>query len=155
MQAEYNTNALDGKKYMLKFLRKTYLYVLALPLAFSLLGALSNQVVLYVNHDTFPVSVSKAKVFEYSQELQEAAQSEDADTSAAAQVKLVELEHGMLDEVHCVMTDQTHLNWLADVFDFRHETDSIGDLSLDLGAWMWNFAPFIWGVLVVRKLKSE
>lgn len=123
---------------MLKFLRKTYLYVLAIPLLFTILGAASNQLVLYANHDTFPVSVNLVKAREMAPDA-------------------VQLEDGtvMLDDTHCLMTQKTHLNWMADVFDFHNDIESVGDLSLELGNWLWNFAPFIWGAAVTRKLSEQ
>lgn len=88
--------------------------------------------VLVANHDRFPVMVNSVKLAGFTD------------------------GHGttdMLDSVHCVMTPQTHLNFLADIFDIRGEgIESIGDLAIDLGLWGWTFAPFIWGSLVIRKL---
>ena len=43
---------------MFKFLRKTALWILLSPLALGFLGAASNQLVLNVNNDTFPVRIS-------------------------------------------------------------------------------------------------
>jgi hypothetical protein len=124
---------------MKQFLRKTYLWILALPLALSLLGAASNQAVIIANHDTFPVRISEVKVAML--EAQEGA------TYTLPDGKV------MLDPVHCVMTDKTHLNALADNFDIGG-IESVGDMALDLGGWLWTFAPFVWGAAVVRKLYS-
>ena len=51
---------------------------------------------------------------------------------------IIELPDGtlMTDETHCVMTSKTHLNWLADVFDFHQEIESVGDLLLGVGDWL-------------------
>jgi len=57
----------------------------------------------------------------------------------------------MIDDSHCVMTSKTHLNFLADVFDFG-SIYSIGDFSLMLGEWLFGFAPFLFAFDVVRKL---
>lgn len=113
------------------FLRVTALWVMLLPIVLNVAGALSNQVVLYVNHGKFPVSVNQYR----------AAKSADV--------------NGMFDEEHCVMTSQTHLNLLADVFDWHKDIESIGDLSIDLGGWLWTFAPFVWGYEVSRRLLSK
>ena len=121
-----------------QFLRKTYLWILALPLALTLLGAASNQVVLYANHDTFPVSINAAKSAQFTED--------DSVTLKDGTV--------MLDDTHCIASDKTHLNLLADVLDFRTEYVSVGDLSLELGDWIWGFAPFVWGLAVVRKLNQ-
>ncbi len=60
----------------------------------------------------------------------------------------------MMDETHCLMTDKTHLNFLADVIDLHSQILSVGDLSLELGEWMWMYAPVVWGCAVVRKLNE-
>lgn len=59
---------------------------------------------------------------------------------------------GMMDDTHCVMTEDTHLNLLADVFDFHDSIMSIGDLLLDFGGWLWGFAPFVWCFEVTRRI---
>lgn len=126
---------------MLKWMRKTSLYILAIPTLFVLLGAASNQAVLIANHDTFPVMLNKAT----------------AQKIIAQQSVETPIENGdlvMLDETHCLMTNQTHLNLLADIFDMHNSTESIGDLSLDLGGWLWVFAPFVFGFDVIRKLSK-
>jgi len=124
---------------MKQFLKKTYLWILALPLALSLMGAASNQAVLVANNDTFPVRISEVKVAML--------EVQDGATYTLPDGKV------MLDPAHCVMTNKTHLNVLADNFDLGG-IESVGDLSLDLGSWMWLFAPFVWGAAVVRKLNS-
>ncbi len=114
---------------MRRFLRETYLWVLLLPFALQFVGAASNQAVLIANHDKFPVMVNDT-VRDIMQP--------DA--------------NGLIDKEHCVMTAQTHLNFLADIFDFHTAWVSIGDLLLDLGAWLGTFCPFVWGFAVIRKL---
>lgn len=123
---------------MFKFLRKTFLYILAIPLLFTVLGTLSNQVVLYANHDRFPVSANLVK----AQEL-------------APDAVLLKDGHIMLDDTHELMTSETHLNLFADVFDFHDEIESIGDLSLELGDWMWGFAPFVFIFAAVTRLNKQ
>ncbi len=71
-----------------------------------------------------------------------------------AKVLLVELDHGMLDDVHCVMTPQTHLNFLADVIDVG-SIESVGDLLIDLGSWSWPYAPFVWGTALLVKNRKK
>ena len=61
----------------------------------------------------------------------------------------------MLDDIHCLMSDKTHLNFLADVFDFHNSIESIGDLSQELGLWMFTYCPCVWGFAVVRKLNEK
>ena len=139
---------------MLKFIRNTALWILLSPLAISLVGAGSNQLVLYVNHDTFPVSINPVK-------LQKFTGGEVRKTSvgpyAADGGVTITLADGteLMDETHCVMTKRTHLNWLADVFDFHDSIESIGDLLLGLGAWLWTFAPFVWAYAVINALMKR
>ena len=124
---------------MLKFLRKTSLYILALPFLLTVLGATSNQLVLNANHDTFPVRVNEVKIAKL--------------TEGAPVV----LKDGtvMLDDTHCVMSSNTHLNWMADIIDFRGDgIYSVGDLMLEVGEWSWTFAPYVWGVVLIGKIKE-
>jgi hypothetical protein len=133
---------------MWNFFKRTSLYILAIPVLFTFLGAASNQLVLIVNGDTFPVLLNAKKV--------------DAAT-APPELKFpapvsrpqpaMETSDGtiMLDDVHCVMTSQTHLNALADVFDLGN-IYSIGDFGLILGEYLWAFAPFLFAFDVARKL---
>lgn len=120
---------------MFKFLRKTALYILAIPTLFIVLGAASNQAVIIANHDTFPVLVNEYKV---------------------KSLETITLTDGtvLIDSTHCVMTRSTHLNFLADVFDFKDGIYSVGDLSLELGEWLWAFAPFVWAFAAVQKLRK-
>ena len=113
---------------ILAFVRITYLWIILLPVSIMFVGAVSNQLVMIANHDSFPVLMNDARF-------------ENLPTA------------GMIDKQHCVMTSETHLNMLADIFDFGHDgIESIGDLCLDFGQWLWTFAPYVWGVLVIRKL---
>lgn len=121
-----------------KFLQKSALWILLLPVSLGFLGAASNQLVLNVNHDTFPVSVNLVKAKEFAPDA-------------------VVMDDGtvMLDDIHCIASPKTHLNLLADVFDFHDTIKSIGDLLQDLGGWLWTFAPFVWGFAVISKLSKE
>ena len=137
-------------KTMLKFLRKTALWILAVPLALSLMGAASNQLVLVVNHDKFPVEVNtlKEEVMVYKME------SDWKAATAEAGIDLP-LPEGMIDDVHCVMTKDTHLNYLADIFDLHDGIYSIGDFLLMLGGWLMIYAPFVWAFEVVNRLQKK
>jgi hypothetical protein len=92
-----------------------------------LAGFVSNQLVLIANHDTFPVLMNGVVV---------------------ARV----MPFGYDDEGHVLMTSETHLNALGDIFDFHSGWLSIGDLLLDAGIWLKTFCPFVWAVLVIKKL---
>ena len=123
---------------MLKFLRKTSLYILAVPVMLFMLGAASNQAVLWANHDKFPVMVNTLK----ERVMVAQAQANYKELAAEAGIDPT-LPAGMIDDTHCVMTDKTRLNWLADVFDMKTAIYSIGDFSLMLGEWLFGFAPFL------------
>ena len=51
---------------MFKFLRKTALWIVALPLLCFILGAASNQAVPIANHDKFPVMWNDYKINKYT-----------------------------------------------------------------------------------------
>lgn len=112
---------------MKKLFLSTYLWILLLPAACNFVGAASNQLVLIANHDKFPVLMNEF---------------------AAGRV----MPFGHDDEGHVLMTHETHLNALADIFDFHSGWGSIGDLLIDLGRWLNTFCPFVWGALVLKDL---
>jgi hypothetical protein len=133
---------------MWSFLRKTSLYILAIPVLFTVLGAASNQVVLIANHDTFPVLVNDKKLAEMTE-------PKDEPKEIRFNKPMPAYEEGdtvMLDDVHCNMTNKTHLNALADIFDMHDAIYSIGDFLLMLGEWVGTFSPFVFVFDVVRKL---
>ena len=133
---------------MFNFLRKTSLYILAVPVLFTLLGAASNQVVLIANHDSFPVMLNDTK-------LREMLEPEEKPTDIQFAKPMPAFKTGdtvMLDDVHCNMTSETHLNFLADVFDMHDAIYSIGDFMLMLGEWFGVFAPFVFVFDTTRKL---
>jgi hypothetical protein len=113
---------------MKRFLRVTMLWILLLPGALFFLGAASNQAVLIANHDKFPVLLNQQKTDKASAD-----------------------GYGLIDDTHCLMTRQTHLNALADIFDFKEAIYSIGDLMMELAGWL-SFLPFVWLALVINKL---
>lgn len=136
---------------MFKFLRKTSLYILAAPLLCFFLGAASNQVVLNANEDTFPVRISQAKL----EKLEQGSVEELADgTKIVGDVMILPDGKIMLDYVHCVMTPNTHLNFLADIYDLGN-IYSIGDFALMLGEWALAPAPFVWAFVVIGKLRNQ
>lgn len=152
---------------MLNFLRKTALWILLLPVAIGGLGAASNQLVLIANHDKFPVMVNSfvekrlslkqfiayQKAVEIYEDDKEKPKSREAAAERAATIKIIH-ETGMIDETHCIMTPETHLNFLADVFDFHDGTYSVGDGLLYLGEWMWSPGLLLWGFIMVDKVRK-
>ena len=141
---------------MFNFFRKTSLYILAVPVLFTLLGAASNQVVLIANHDTFPVMVNDKKLAEMT---------ETKEKFPVMELKLHKVfkptpaqeknDAVMLDDIHCAMTSKTHLNALADIFDLKDAIYSIGDFMLMLGEWLGSFTFAIFVFDVVRKLRKH
>jgi hypothetical protein len=119
---------------LLKMLRESFLWLLLLPASMYFMGTASNQLVLIANHDKFPVMVNAVKLADFEN---------SADGS---------LPDGMLDNVHCVMTSETHLNALADIFDLNSSgTYSIGDFLLVAGEESRDYIFFVWLALVVYK----
>jgi hypothetical protein len=134
---------------VLTFLKKTKLWILAVPLALILVGSAANQAVLVANNDTFPVRENLVHVL---------TEAENAPEFIVMNDKLQQLDPDypiMIDDTHCLMSPSTHLNWLADNFDLKDGIYSIGDFILLLGQWLWEYALIAWAVLVVKKLKDE
>jgi len=137
---------------MLKFLRRTSLYILVIPTLMFMLGVASNQAVLMANHDRFPVLVNETKMAEHvgTHDVQVGGITitvpNPATTEADGTV--------MIDDVHCLMSHKTHLNALADVWDLG-SIYSVGDFGILLGSYVWGFAPFIFLFDVVRKLQVK
>lgn len=119
---------------MKRFLAITRIWILATPFLLVLLGAGSNQLVLAANHDKFPVMVNERKT-----------------------AQLAPDAHGIIDdEAHCVMTSETHLNFLADWIDMRTAIYSPGDLILEAGIYTQDWAALVWGaVLALALYKRE
>jgi hypothetical protein len=135
---------------MFKFLRQTALWILLTPIAITWGGAGLNQLVLNANHDTFPVEINtlKEKVFVAK------ATAEWKDMAAEYGIDGT-LPAGMIDDVHCVMTSKTHLNFLADVFDFKDGIYSVGDGLIYLGEWLGQFSLIVWGTVVISRLRKQ
>jgi len=136
---------------MFKFLRKTLLYIVLAPLAITFTGTISNQAVLWSNHDTFPVKINPIKAWDWSGEGKLA---KIIPPDAMPEI----YPHGAVfinDNLHVVMTPYTHLNWLADIIDFHSRIYSIGDMLLELGDYLNGFAVYIWAGAVLRKLFAE
>jgi hypothetical protein len=117
---------------MRKFLRATALWILLLPYVATYTGAALNQLVIIANHDRFPVMGSSVKITKWGPD-----------------------ENGMLDATHCLMTKDTHLNFLADIFDLGGSIYSVGDGLIYLGEWLGEFCPFVFITVVIMKLKSH
>lgn len=101
--------------------RRLKLWIVAIPLLLILLGVASNQAVIIANHDKFPVMFN------------------GLNGSGIAIGQLLPD-----DPIHCMMGPSTHLNFLADIFDFHDGLYSIGDGLLYTGLWLWKYAPAVW-----------
>jgi hypothetical protein len=141
--------------YMFKWLKKTALWIIAVPMLVFGLGAASNQLVLAVNKDRFPVMWNTYKVVNYEMELMKATQSEDPDVALKARFDLEALmQGGYLDDTHVVMTSKTHLNFLADWIDLG-SIYSPGDMLLYLGEYGMGYSSVVWMVVVLGKLNRK
>jgi len=119
-----------------RFIRSTMIWLPLLPIAFILLGAASNQLVLIANHGAFPVLMNDAQQL----------MAEDS-------VKIGSVI--MLDEVHCVMSSQSHLRFLADIFNLGSAIFSIGDLLLYFGRFLSAFCLPIWIFVSCLRIHSK
>jgi hypothetical protein len=137
-----------------KFLCSSFLWVLLAPWTIAGLGAASNQLVLIANHDKFPVMINAYRLEKMMTPKENTFES--LITSAfgkpnpAYEISPL-VTYGMIDEVHCVMTTQTHLNFLADVFDLKDSIYSIGDFGLMLGEYLQTFCPYVFLALILKK----
>ena len=142
---------------MIQFLRKTALWILAVPVLFLALGIASNQAVLAANHDRFPVMWNSYKAASLVLSIEKATESDDPDVAEQAAFDLEALhEYGYLDDTHVLMTGKTRLNFLADWIDLKSATYSLGDFAIDAGEWGLEYCPFLWfGVAVARLNRRE
>lgn len=148
---------------MLKWLKKTALWIVAVPLLTYYLGAGLNQAVLVANHDRFPVMWNSYKALKYEFEIVKAAEETCGDGENAnpeicadAQFDLKALQYaGYLDDTHVLMSSKTHLNFLADWIDLKSATYSPGDVLLMLGNLGMEYAPWIWAAVALGKLSRK
>lgn len=99
---------------------------------------------------------NKYKVLDYARQIEKATHSKDPAVAEKAEFDLGALaDDGFLDDTHCVMTSDTHLNFLADWIDLHYATYSPGDLLLELGSQGMIYSPFIWAFVVIGKLRKH
>lgn len=136
-------NALDGKitmKKLLALVRESFLWLLLLPYALIYTGAASNQAVLIANHSEFPVRANPAELADFVNSPEDLARLEAT---------------GMIDSIHCVMTDKTHLNFLADIFDFHGSIYSVGDGFIEAGEGLQYPLMISWFALALYRAKQR
>ena len=132
------------------FLRKTALWIPLIPIVLFLGGVASNQAVLIANHDRFPVLVNHTKLVNFE------AETVETPFGSITVPRPAEVDDDgvvMIDDIHCVMTSDTHLNALADIFDFGG-IYSIGDFMLMLGQWLLEYSLVVWLVVVILRLRA-
>ena len=134
-----------------RFLCSSFLWILLAPYIVTGLGAASNQAVLIANHDKFPVMVNAVKLDEYTGEPKIDIVTVLTGTPSVETEKPKPTDATYIDDVHIVMTSDTHLNALADIFDFHSAIYSIGDGLLMLGEWLSGFCPMVFLALVFKK----
>jgi hypothetical protein len=139
---------------MFKFLRKTALWIVAVPLLFIYLGAAANQAVLVANHDRFPVMWNSYKAVHYELAIEHAIEKDPEDVQAHFDLVALRTE-GYLDDTHVLMTTNTHLNFLADWIDLKDATYSIGDVLLLLGEKASEYSFPIWCAVVIGRLRKH
>ena len=123
----------------LAYVRASFLWLLLLPFALQFGGAASNEAVLIANYDTFPVMVNPVKLGDLLPD----------------GVNVQPGQSQMIDDVHCTMTADTHLNALADIFDTRNAIYSIGDFMLIAGEQSETFCVLFWILLMLYKEKQR
>jgi hypothetical protein len=159
-----------------KLFKIPYWYLFAIPLLSIGLGTLSNQVVLWSNFDKFPVMYNNEKIHQSCQAPDPSKAGTDLisiltghkvpapvaksvpDIFAPMPAKDMDLcQNGgkFLDDTHVIMSKESKLKWLSDVWDFKDVTYSIGDFFLMFADWMLQWAPLAWLVLVLRRFIEE
>lgn len=114
---------------------KAKLFILLIPFVVTYAGAGLNQAVLAANGGKFPVMLN--------------------DRAAGDKNWHVD-ENGFMDNRHYRMTDQTHLNFLADYINLNDEVIlSPGDLLIDLGDFLLFYAFTVWSTIVVLELHRQ
>jgi hypothetical protein len=109
------------------------------------LGCASNQLVSIVNGDKFPVLINPIKLAE-----------RNVKETPFGVIVRPSLPGGMLDYTHCIMTKDTHLNLLGDIFDFdENGFISIGDMLIFLGLGLSKYAFYLWVFLLVYSVVDK
>ena len=150
----------------MKLPRIPYLYLLALPWLLVFFGALSNQLVLAANQAVFPVLLNPRQVAKMQKNETDIEQiigmipgANDAkfsvmDSSLNADTATVS-DDGMTDTVHRVMRSTDKLKFLADWINTGDAVYSPGDELIQLGAFLWGYAPTVWCVLTICLIKER
>jgi len=124
---------------MLKFLRKTKLYVFALPLLLWTLGAGLNQIAINANHDSMPVLYNAGNVKDFIKE----------GYPKESQGEI------LTDSTHSVLTPDSRFYVLCDVIDFGSVKYSVGDVFIFASQDLGEFIPYVWGLALYAALRKK
>jgi hypothetical protein len=130
---------------MLKFLRKTKLYVFAFPILLWILGAGLNQIAINANYDSMPVLYNVGNVDQFIDHKNGFPKESVGGTI-------------LTDERHSVLTPDSHVYLLCDIIDFGDVKYSVGDFLIKASRTLDGAIPYIWGLALyseVRKREDE
>ena len=123
------------KKRLVSLFVTARLYMIALPFAICYTGAAMNQAVLIANGGKFPVMVND-RLSGTSREITD-------------RIIMSVDRWGFIDNVHCLMTNSTRLNWLADYLILGGRAYSPGDVLISIGLSLQWPLIFSWGALTI------
>lgn len=144
-----------GMKTMFSFLRKTALWIALLPFVAGFTGAAANQAVSAANHGRFPVLWNDYVIAQYALKIEVATHSKDQAQALQAKFDQVALQNGFLDDEHVLMTNDTHLNFLADWISLGSYTYSLGDGLLAIAEQSWKYMLLLWSFVAINKLRKQ
>lgn len=125
-----------------KLFLKARVYILIAPTVLWITGASMNQAVLIANGGKFPVIVND--------KLANETQTEGLFGGKVDNPFHVDEDGYMDDELHCRMTAETHLNWLADYINLRTGIYSPGDMLLELSEFLAAYSLLVWVTLALK-----
>lgn len=158
-----------------------YWQIIAIPLLLWFLGAGMNQMVLIANWGKFPVMFNDYQVTLIKSAQRKACEpappKQDElpfwlrqgaptpkssttfsmfDTSVATSpvCEAINQNGQFTDNVHTIMGHNSHLKFLADIFDMGPMIFSFGDFLIMLGEYLGEMAGLAWLVLIIRKFNE-
>lgn len=114
-----------------RYVRNVTLTIAILPFVLIILGSVLNQIVMLANGSMFPVKANPVRAAVIINHYNE----HNALNGIDMPMFPIEVSKSYLlyDTIHCQMTKDTHLNFLADWIDTDDGIESIGDVLIDLG----------------------
>jgi hypothetical protein len=126
---------------MLKFLRKSKLYLFAIPFLLWTLGAGMNQIAINANHDSMPVLYNAGNVRAFVH---------------VDEGYPIESQGEMLtDGIHSVLTSESRFYILCDIIDFHNVKYSLGDGVLFASRWLESVIPYVWGLALYAEVRKK